>query len=141
MLQLVLIMMAIIILFLYLKAKPQKPPLSGEINTRIESFRREMTGFLKEVKEAATQTKIRRLEIETGKFKKARQLDTILEKAAQEKDPRRAIDYYLEAFSFITKNNFKCLNIIMWNFNIVKLYFISHFIGVLCDRRVYRYLV
>jgi len=107
MLQIVLIIIAIIILFLYLKAKPQKPPLSGEINTRIESFRREMTRFLKEVREAATQTKIRRLEIETGKFKKARQLDTILEKAEQEKDPKRAIDYYLEAFSFITRNNFE----------------------------------
>jgi len=107
MLQIVLIIIAIIILFLYLKAKPQKPALSGEINTRIESFRREVTRFLKEVKEAATQTKIRRLEIETGKFKKARQLDTILEKAEQEKDPKRAIDYYLEAFSFITRNNFE----------------------------------
>lgn len=107
MLQIVLVIIAIIILFLYLKAKPQKPLLSGEINTRIESFRREMTRFLKEVKEAATQTKIRRLEIETGKFKKARQLDTILEKAEQEKDPKRAIDYYLEAFSFITRNNFE----------------------------------
>lgn len=107
MLQIVLIIIAIIILFLYLKAKPQKPVLSGEINTRIESFRREMTRFLKEVKEAATQTKIRRLEIETGKFKKARQLDTILEKAEQEKDPKRAIDYYLEAFSFVTRNNFE----------------------------------
>ncbi|GAH66249.1 unnamed protein product, partial [marine sediment metagenome] len=49
--------------------------MSGEINTKVESFRREMTRFLKEVKGAATQTKIRRLEIETGKFKKARQLD------------------------------------------------------------------
>ncbi len=107
MLQIALIIIAIIILFLYLKAKPQKPPLSGEINTRIESFRREMTRFLKEVREAATHTKIRRLEIETGKFKKARQLDTILEKAEQEKDPKRAIDYYLEAFSFITRNNFE----------------------------------
>lgn len=107
MLQIVLVIIAIIILFLYLKAKPQKPRLSGEINIRIESFRREMTRFLKEVKEAATQTKIRRLEIETGKFKKARQLDTILEKAEQEKDPKRAIDYYLEAFSFITRNNFE----------------------------------
>ncbi|GAH90566.1 unnamed protein product [marine sediment metagenome] len=47
------------------------------------------------------------MEIETGKFKKARQLDTILEKADQEKDPKRAIDYYLEAFSFITRNNFE----------------------------------
>lgn len=111
MLQIVLIISAIILLFLYLKTKPQKPPLRGdlrgEINTRIESFRREMTRFLKEVKEAATQTKIRRLEIETGRFKKARQLDTILEKAEQEKDPKRAIDYYLEAFSFITRNNFE----------------------------------
>ena len=107
MLQIVLIIIAIIILFLYLKAKPQKPPLSEEINTKVESFRREVTRFLKEVKKAATQTKIRRLEIEIGRFKKAGQLDTILEKAQQEKDPRRAIDYYLEAFSFITRNNFE----------------------------------
>ena len=107
MLQIALIIIAIIILFLYLKAKPQKPLLSEEINTRIESFRREVTRFLKEVKKAATQTKIRRLEIEIGRFKKAGQLDTILEKAEQEKDPRRAIDYYLEAFSFTTRNNFE----------------------------------
>jgi hypothetical protein len=105
--QLVLIVIAIIILFLYLKAKPQKPPLGGEINTRVESFRREIARFLKEVRERATKTKIRRLEIEIGRFKKVRQLDTILEKAEQEKDPKRAIDYYLEAFSFITRNNFE----------------------------------
>jgi len=107
MLQIVLIIIAIVILFLYLKAKPQKPPLSGEINTRVESFRKEMTRFLKEVKERATRTKIRRLEIEIDRFKKVRQLDAILEKAEQEKNPKRAIDYYLEAFSFITRNNFE----------------------------------
>lgn len=107
MLQIVLIFIAIIILFLYLKAKPQKPPLGGEINPRVEAFRREITRFLKEVKERATKTKIRRLEIEIGRSKKARQLDTILEKAEQEKDLKRAIDYYLEAFSFITRNNFE----------------------------------
>ena len=107
MLQIVLIIIAIVILFLYLKAKPQKPPLSGETNTRVESFRKEMTRFLKEVKERATRTKIRRLEIEIDRFKKVRQLDAILEKAEQEKNPKRAIDYYLEAFSFITRNNFE----------------------------------
>jgi uncharacterized membrane protein YgaE (UPF0421/DUF939 family) len=107
MLQIVLIIIALIILFLYLKAKPQKPPLNEKINARVESFRSEMTRFLKEVREKATQTKIKRLEIEIGKFKKARQLDTILEKAEQEKDPKKAIDYYLEAFSFITRNNFE----------------------------------
>ena len=105
--QLVLIVIAIIILFLYLKAKPQKAPLGGEINTRVESLRQEITRFLKEVREKATKTKIKRLEIEIDRFKKARRLDTILEKAEQEKDPKRAIDYYLEAFSFITRNNFE----------------------------------
>ncbi len=107
MLQFVLIIIAIVILFLYLKAKPQKPPLGGKTNTRVESFRKEMTRFLKEVKERATKTKMRRLEIEIDRFKKVRQLDTILEKAEQEKNLKRAIDYYLEAFSFITRNNFE----------------------------------
>ncbi|MFQ6066395.1 MAG: hypothetical protein ACE5K3_03845 [bacterium] len=107
MLQLVLVLIVIIILFVYLKTKTQKPPLGGEINTRVESFRKEIARFLKELKERATKTKIRRLEIEIGRFKKVKQLDTILEKAEQEKDPKRAIDYYLEAFSFITRNNFE----------------------------------
>lgn len=107
MLQLVLIIIGIIILFLYLKAKPQKAPLGEEIKTRVEFFRTEIARFLEEVTKATTKTKIKRLEIEIGRFKKARQLDTILEKAEQEKDPKRAIDYYLEAFSFITRNNFE----------------------------------
>ncbi len=107
MLHLVLIIIATLILFLYLKTKPQKAPWGGEINTRVESFRKEIARFLEEVRKATTKTKIKRLEIEIGRFKKARQLDIILEKAEQEKDPKRAIDYYLEAFSFITRNNFE----------------------------------
>lgn len=105
--QIVLIIIAIIILFVYFKTKPRKAPLGGEINTRVESFREEIARFLKEVREKATRTRIRRLEIEIDRFKKAREFDAILEKAEQEKDPKGAIDYYLEALSFVTKNNFE----------------------------------
>ena len=63
--------------------------------------------FLREMKQGRSQTNIRRLQIETERFKKASQLDTILEKAEQEKNVKKAIDHYLEAFSFINKNNFE----------------------------------
>jgi len=63
--------------------------------------------FLKGVRERTTNTKTRRLDIEIERFQKAMQFDGLLEKAEMEKNPKRAIDYYLEALSFITKNNFE----------------------------------
>ncbi len=107
MIQLGLIIICLVIIALYLKGKPRKPRLKSKIDIKAESYRREITKFLKELKGGITQTKRRRLEIEMERFKKARQLDGILEKAEQERNSKKAIDYYLEAFSFITKNNFE----------------------------------
>lgn len=102
-----LIIVCIVILFFYLKAKPKKERPLSEIDTKVESYRKETMRFLREMKQGRSQTKIKRLQIETERFKKANQLDIILEKAEQERNPKKAIDYYLEAFSFISKNNFE----------------------------------
>ena len=107
MIQLGLIIICLVIIALYLGGKPKKPRLKSEIDIKAEFYRREIMRFLKGLKEGITQTKIKRLQIEIERFKKARQLDGILEKAEREKNSRKAIDYYLEAFSFITKNNFE----------------------------------
>ncbi len=102
-----LIVVCIVILFLYLKRRPKKERPLSEMDTKVESYRKETMKFLEEVKQGRNQTKIRRLQIETERFKKANQLDMILEKAEQERNVKKAIDYYLEAFSFISKNNFE----------------------------------
>ncbi len=102
-----LIIVCIVILFFYFKSKPRKERPISEIDTKVESYRKETMKFLKEIKQGKSQTKIRRLQIETERFKKANQLDIILEKAEQERNAKKAIDYYLEAFSFISKNNFE----------------------------------
>lgn len=107
MIQVGLVIICLVILFLYLKGRPKKEQQRSEIETRAKSYEKEIMRFLKEIKQGVSQTKIRRLQIETERFKKASQLDIILEKAEQEKNPRKAIDYYLEAFSFINKNNFE----------------------------------
>jgi len=107
MIQVGLVIICFIILFFYLKGRPKKERPRSEIDTRAESYGKEIMRFLKEIKQGVSQTKIRRLRIETERFKKASQLDIILEKAERERNPRKAIDYYLEAFSFINKNNFE----------------------------------
>jgi len=107
MIQVGLVIICLIILFLYLKGKPKKERSRSEIETRAKFYEKEIMRFLKEIKQGVSQTKIRRLQIEIERFKKASQLDLILEKAEQEKNPKKAIDYYLEAFSFINKNNFE----------------------------------
>jgi hypothetical protein len=97
----------IVILVIYLKTRPRKERPLSEIDTKLESYRKGTMKFLKEIKQGRSETKIRRLQIETERFKKANQLDIILEKAEQERNAKKAIDYYLEAFSFISKNNFE----------------------------------
>ena len=106
MLPLGLIIVCVVILLFYLKTKTRKERPLSEIDAKTESYRKETTKFLSEMKQERSQTRIRRLQIETERFKKANQLDIILEKAEQEKNAKKAIDYYLEAFSFINKYNF-----------------------------------
>lgn len=102
-----LVIVCIVILLLYLKTKPKKERPLSEIDAKVESYQKETMKFLKEMKQGKSQTKIRRLHIETERLKKAEQLDIILEKAEQERNAKKAIDYYLEAFSFVSKNNFE----------------------------------
>ncbi|TKJ43079.1 hypothetical protein CEE34_11650, partial [Candidatus Aerophobetes bacterium Ae_b3a] len=102
-----LVIVCVVILLIYLKKKPRKERPLSEIDAKVESYRKETTKFLKQMKQGRSQTKIRRLQVETERFKKAGQLDIILEKAEQERNAKKAIDYYLEAFSFISKNNFE----------------------------------
>lgn len=107
MLQIGLVVICLIIFLIYFKGRPKKKQLQSEIDIQIESYQKETMRFLKEIKQGLTQTKRRRLQIEAERFKKASQLDRILEKAEREGNLKKAIDYYLEAFSFINKNNFE----------------------------------
>ncbi len=106
MIQLGLVVVVIIILILYLKSRPEKEP-SSELELKADLLKREVMRLLEEVKKKSTPIKMKRLEIEIQRFQKARRLDELLGKAEREKDPQKAIDYYLEAFSFIKKNNFE----------------------------------
>lgn len=107
MLQLALIVMGLFIVFLFLRSEKKKHMPRNEIEKKAEIFKKEIIEFLNDVQRKTTKIKIRRLEREMEKFNKAKQLDRILEKAEEEKNPYKAIDYYLEAFSFITKHNFE----------------------------------
>jgi len=108
MIQLGLIVIGFVILILYFKGKERerKRP-KNKVVTKSELLKRQVISFLREVRERGTNTKARRLDIEIERFQKAMQLDGLLEKAEMEKNPKMAIDYYLEALSFIMKNNFE----------------------------------
>jgi len=108
MIQLGLIIIGFIILILYLKGKEgkQKTP-KAKVLTKADFLKEEVMNFLKGVRERTTNTKVKRLDIEVERFRKAMQLDGLLERAEMEKNPKNAIDYYLEALSFIMKNNFE----------------------------------
>ena len=106
MLQLALVVFVFIILILYLKSRPEKEP-SSRLELKGDLFKREVMKLLEEVKKKSTPIKMKRLEIELERLQKARILDELLGKAEREKDPQKAIDYYLEAFSFIKKNDFE----------------------------------
>ena len=108
MIQLGLIAIGFIVLIFYLRGKGriQRMP-ENKVVAKSDLLRRQVMSFLKEVREKTTSTKTRRLEIEIERFQKAMQLDELLEKAEMEKNPKKAIDYYLEALAFIIKNNFE----------------------------------
>ena len=106
MIQLAVLVVVLIILILYLKSRPQKEP-SSELELKADLLEREVMKLLQEVKKESTPIKMKRLEIELERLQKARRLDELPGKAAREKDPPKAIDYYLEALSFIKKNDFE----------------------------------
>ena len=106
MIQLALVIVVVIILILYFRSRAEKKP-SSELELKADLLEREVMRLLEEVKKKSTPIKMKRLEIELDRLRKARRLDELLGKAEREKDPQKAIDYYLEAFSFIKKNNFE----------------------------------
>jgi len=114
MIQVGLVIIVFILLIAYLrstkvnkpeKRRPHSP--SKKVDAKIELFKQETMEFLKELKRRKTQTRIKRLDIEIERLQKVKKLDAILEKAEKETNPQKAIDYYLEVFSFITKNKFE----------------------------------
>jgi len=114
MIQVGLVIIVFILLIAYLrstkvnkleKRRPHSP--SKKVDAKIELFKQETMEFLKELKRGKTQTRIKRLDIEIERLQKVKELDAILEKAEKETNPQKAIDYYLEVFSFITKNKFE----------------------------------
>lgn len=112
MIQVGLVIIVFILLIAYLRStkvnKPEKRRSpSKKVDAKIELFKQETMEFLKELKRGKTQTRIKRLDIEIERLQKVRELDAILEKAEKETNPQKAIDYYLEVFSFITKNKFE----------------------------------
>ncbi len=101
----IIIVFAIVLFYLVGKKGKQKP--RNEVDSKCEFYREEIVNFIKRVKSLKSKTRLKRLEIEMKRFRKAMQLDEILERAEKENNPAKAIDYYLEALSFILKNKFE----------------------------------
>jgi len=109
MVQLLLIAAVLIIFLLYIRGregvKIKKP--RDELELRSDFFYEQVMNFLRRLKSSRSKTRIRRLEKEIERFQKVMDLDDLLEKAERETNPQKAIDYYLEALSFIMKNDFE----------------------------------
>jgi len=109
MFQILIIAAVLIVLFLYLRGKGEmrvKKP-RNELDLRCDFYREQVMNFLRRVKHSRSKTRIRRLETEIERFHRLMELDDLLEKAEKENNPQKAIDYYLEALSFIMKNDFE----------------------------------
>jgi len=107
MIQLIIIAAVLIIFLLYFTGKRKKQKPKDELDLKCEFYKEEVMNFIRRVKLFRSKARLKRLEIEMERFHKAMQLDEILEKAERENSPAKAIDYYLEALSFILKNKFE----------------------------------
>ena len=110
MFQIVLIAAVLAIFLLYMKSsrgemKVKKP--KDELELRCDFFQQEVLDFINRLKRYRSKTRINRLESEIERFQKVMDLDDLLERAERETNSRKAIDYYLEALSFIMKNDFE----------------------------------
>jgi len=110
MFQIVLIAAVLAIFLLYMKSsrgemKVKKP--KDELELRCDFFQQEVLDFINRLKRYRSKTRISRLESEIERFQKVMDLDDLLERAERETNSRKAIDYYLEALSFIMKNDFE----------------------------------
>jgi len=109
MFQLIAIVAVLVILLLYFREKEgvKVKKIKDELELRCDFYQEQIINFLKKLRQSRSKTRIRRLETEIERFQKAMDLDEILEKAEKEINPQKAIDYYLEALSFIMKNDFE----------------------------------
>ncbi len=102
---LIIVVMVIIISYLTRKQREEKP--RDELSLRAQFYQEEVMNFIRRLKSSPSKILMERLELEIERFHQASQLDELLEKAEKEKNTQRAIDYYLEAMTFIMKNNFE----------------------------------
>lgn len=102
---LIIVVMVIIISYLTRKQREEKP--RDELSLRAQFYQEEVINFIRRLKNSPNKTLKERLELEIERFHQTSQLDELLEKAEKEKNTQRAIDYYLEAMTFIMKNNFE----------------------------------
>jgi len=102
---LIVVVMVIIISYLTRKQREEKP--RDELSLRAQFYQEEVMNFIRRLKSSPNKTLKERLELEIERFHQASQLDELLEKAEKEKNTQRAIDYYLEAMTFIMKNDFE----------------------------------
>lgn len=107
MVQLIIIAIVLIIFLFYFTGKKKKQKPKDELDLKCEFYKEEIMNFIRKVKSFRSKTRLKRLEIEMERFHKVMQLDEILEKAERENSPAKAIDYYLEALSFVLKNKFE----------------------------------
>ena len=109
MFQILLIAAVLVIVYLYLRSRGgvrvKKP--KDELELRCDFYYEQVMNFLRRLKHSRSKTRIQRLETETERFQKVTDLDDILESGEKETNSQKAIDYYLEALSFVMKNNFE----------------------------------
>ena len=109
MFQILLIAAVLVIVYLYLRSRGGvrvKRP-KDELELRCDFYYEQVMNFLRRLKHSRSKTRIQRLETETERFQKVTDLDDILESGEKESNSQKAIDYYLEALSFVMKNNFE----------------------------------
>ena len=109
MFQVVLIVAVLVIFFLCFRTRGQmkiKKP-RDELELRCDFYHEQVRDFLYRLKDSRSKARIRRLESEIERFQKVMDIDELLEKAEKESNHHKAIDYYLEALSYIMKNNFE----------------------------------
>ena len=109
MFQILLIAAVLVIVYLYLRSKGgvrvKKP--KDELELRCDFYYEQVINFLRRLKHSRSKTRIQRLATEIERVQKMTDLDDILESGEKETNLQKAIDYYLEALSFLTKNNFE----------------------------------
>ena len=105
--QIGLIVVAMVIIISYLTRKQREEKPRNELSLRAQFYQEEVMNFIRRLKSSPSKILMERLELEIERFHQTSQLDELLEKAEKEKNTQRAIDYYLEAMTFIMKNNFE----------------------------------